>query len=120
MSAEAVSLAMIYQINTGNNILHRTHLHYGIHTLYYILCICFFPYYIVNEPYENTGLYTYTRKGVMRAKGAVNCHLFGASAWLRMFKFAFVGAYRGKANFFTLLIQSWRGIIYYLIHCRRT
>lgn len=42
MSAEAVSLAMIYQINTGNNILHRTHLHYGIHTLYYILCICFF------------------------------------------------------------------------------
>ena len=45
MSAEAVSLAMIYQINTGNNILHRTHLHYGIHTLYYILCICFFPYY---------------------------------------------------------------------------
>ena len=84
------------------------------------LTVCFFPYYIVNEPYENTGLYTYTRKGVMRAKGAVNYHLFGASAWLRMFKFAFVGAYRGKANFFTLLIQSWRGIIYYLIHCRRT
>ena len=65
-------------------------------------------------------IYTYTRKGVMRAKGAVNYHLFGASAWLRMFKFAFVGAYRGKANFFTLLIQSWRGIFYYLIHCRRT
>ena len=51
---------------------------------------------------------------------AVNYHLFGASAWLRMFKFAFVGAYRGNANFFTLLIQSWRGLIYYLIHCRRT
>lgn len=80
--------------------------------------VWFFPYYIVDAPYESTGKRAYTDKGVMRAKGAVNYHLFGASAWLRMVKFALIGACQHKASFFLLLFQSWYGIIYYLKHCR--
>lgn len=83
------------------------------------LRVCFFPCDIVDYPYESTGLRTYSDKGVMRAKGAVNYHIYGASAWLRMLKFALTGACRRKTGFFTLLFQSWSGIVYYLKHCRK-
>ena len=83
------------------------------------LRVCFFPCDIVDYPYESTGLRTYSDKGVMRAKGAVNYHIYGASAWLRMLKFALTGACRRKTGFFTLLFQSWSGIVYYLNHCRK-
>lgn len=82
------------------------------------LSVWLFPYDIVDYPYESTGRRTYTDKGVMRAKGAVNYHIYGASAWLRMLKFALAGACHRKAGFFTLLFQSWSGIVYYLKHCR--
>lgn len=80
------------------------------------LHIQFFPCYIVDFPAESTGQRTYTDTSVMRAKGAVCRHIYGASAWLRMLKFALAGACRGKGNFFVLLYYTWGGIVYYLKH----
>ena len=81
------------------------------------LSVQFFPYRIADIPAaETTGARIYTDKSVMRAKGAVCYHIYGASTWLRMVKFAWVSATQGKANFFELLYHTWSGIVYYLKH----
>lgn len=77
------------------------------------LSVWFFPYFVVDAPYESTGHRVYTDRKVMMAQGAVNYHIHGWSAWLRMVKFALVGACRGKGNFFRLLNGACSGIVFY-------
>lgn len=75
--------------------------------------IRFFPQCVVEAPSDSTGTRTYTDERVMMAKGAMHYYLHGASAWLRMFKFALTAALSRKGNFGTLLRNTFKGIDYY-------
>lgn len=77
------------------------------------LSVWFFPFFVVDAPYESTGHRVYTDRKVMMAQGFVNYHIHGWSAWLRMVKFALVGACKGKGNFFRLLNGACSGIVFY-------
>ncbi len=75
--------------------------------------IAYFPHYIVEHPSESTGSRTYTDERVMMARGAVQYYLHGSTAWLRMSKFAFMSAVRGKGKFMQLLRGTFKGINHY-------
>lgn len=75
--------------------------------------IKYFPHYVVETPSDTTGTHTFTDERVMMAKGALHYYLHGASAWLRMFKFALSAAIMHKASFGTLLRNTFKGINYY-------
>ena len=77
------------------------------------LTVSYFPYFIVEHPSESTGAHTYTDARVMQAKGAVQYYLHGASAWLRMFKFALTSALARRGRFDVLLRHTFSGINYY-------
>ena len=77
------------------------------------LNIQFFPEYAVEAPSDSTGVRTFTDERVMMAKGAMHYYLHGASAWLRMFKFALVSALARKGDFVLLLRNTFKGIDYY-------
>ena len=77
------------------------------------LTVSYFPYFIVEHPSESTGAHTYTDARVMQAKGAVQYYLHGASAWLRMFKFALTSAMARRGRFGLLLRNTFSGINYY-------
>ena len=75
--------------------------------------VSYFPYFAVEHPSESTGVHTYTDERVMMAKGAMHYRLHGASAWLRMFKFALTSAIARKGRFGILLRNTFKGINYY-------
>lgn len=70
----------------------------------------YFPQVVVEHSGGGTGRRIYTDERVMMTKGAVHYHLFGAMAWVRMFKFALIGALKYKASFMTLLRATYKGI----------
>lgn len=71
----------------------------------------FFPYYIVEHPYQSTGKNLYLPKS-LRSRGAVSSYLHGYSASLRMIKFSIVTMLRGRSNIFTLLKHTIWGVVY--------
>ena len=77
------------------------------------LTVRYFPQYVVEAPSDSTGVRTYSDERVMMAKGAINYYIHGASAWLRMFKFALVGAVTRRGSFATLLRGTFKGINHY-------
>lgn len=77
------------------------------------LTVRYYPQFVVEAPSESTGSRTYYDERVMMAKGAINYYIHGASAWLRMFKFALVSALARRGSFTTLLRGTFKGINYY-------
>lgn len=75
------------------------------------LKVDFYPYYIVEHPYQSTGKNILNQKS-LRSRGAVSSYLHGYSAYLRMIKFSFYMALRGRSNIYTLLKNTIWGVIY--------
>ncbi len=80
------------------------------------LNVWFFPLFVVDMPYGSTGDRVYTDRRVMMAQGAVNYHIYGAMAWLRMIKFSLVGACKRRGKLLDLLSGTFAGINYYKKH----
>ena len=75
------------------------------------LQVDFYPYYIVEHPYQSTGKNLFLPKS-LRSRGAVSSYLHGFSAGLRMIKFSLFTALRGRSNIFTLLKHTMWGVFY--------
>ncbi len=75
------------------------------------LHVDFYPYYIVEHPYQSTGKNLYLPKS-LRSRGAVSSYLHGFSAGLRMIKFSIFTVLRGRSNIFTLLKHTIWGVLY--------
>ncbi|MBO5720850.1 MAG: glycosyltransferase [Bacteroidales bacterium] len=75
------------------------------------LQVDFYPYYIVEHPYQSTGKNHLTQKS-LRTRGAVSSYIYGILAYIRMIKFSLFMALRGRSNIYTLLKNTIWGVMY--------
>lgn len=77
------------------------------------LTVTYFPLYVVEHNAPGTGAKAFTDERVMMAKGAVQYYIYGWSGYLRMLKWAIVGALHGKCSFAKAVGGTFKGINYY-------
>ena len=77
------------------------------------LTVTYFPYHIVEHINGGTGRGVFTDERVMMANGAVQYHIHGWSSYLRMTKFALIGALKRQCSFIRIIQGTFKGINYY-------